>query len=103
MDASQKKKSLPLDITAEEITGVQIGQLGHKLWVCVDGQCVLRVKSPKIELDDQRKINECLTATEAAKMIGVSINVFRNLVNRKHIKGVVQNGVTVYPREQFDE
>ena len=43
-----------IDITADEVVGVQIGTLGHKLWVCVDGACVLRVTSPIIELDDLR-------------------------------------------------
>ncbi len=42
------------DIDAIEITGVQIGTFGHKLWVCVDGECVLRVRSPEISLDDMR-------------------------------------------------
>ena len=42
------------DINAQESTGVQIGTLGHKLWICVDGQCVLRIKSPKIGLTDLR-------------------------------------------------
>ena len=44
----------PIDLEAQEVVGVQIGTLGHKLWVCVDGVCVLRVKSPKVELTDQR-------------------------------------------------
>ncbi len=43
------------DYEAKEITGVQIGILGHKLWVCVDGVAVLRIKSPKIELTDLRE------------------------------------------------
>jgi len=42
------------DIVADKGTGVQIGTFGHKLWVCVDGQCVLRIKSPEIELTDLR-------------------------------------------------
>ncbi len=42
------------DIVAKEITGVQIGTFGHKLWVCVDGKAVLRVKSPEIEFIDLR-------------------------------------------------
>jgi len=50
------------DYVATEIVGVQIGTQGHKLWVCIDGVAVLRVMSPKIELDDlqsflQEKIN----------------------------------------------
>lgn len=43
------------DYHANDITGVQIGQLGHKLWVCIDGVAVLRVVSPTIELEDMRK------------------------------------------------
>ena len=43
------------DYHANDITGVQIGHLGHKLWVCIDGVAVLRVVSPTIELEDMRK------------------------------------------------
>ncbi len=43
------------DFEAKEITGVQIGELGHKLWVCIDGVAVLRIISPVIQLDDLRK------------------------------------------------
>jgi len=42
------------DYDANEITGVQIGETGHKLWVCVDGIATLRVVSPKIQVDDLR-------------------------------------------------
>jgi hypothetical protein len=54
-----KEKVMELrDCRAEEITGVQIGAQGHKLWVCVDGQCILRVVSPKIQLEDNRPNDE---------------------------------------------
>ena len=43
-----------IDYEAKEITGVQIGTLGRKLWVCIDGVAVLRIKSPSIELLDLR-------------------------------------------------
>jgi hypothetical protein len=46
------------DYNAKEITGVQIGAQGRKLWVCVDGQCILRVVSPEIQLEDNRPKNE---------------------------------------------
>ena len=39
---------------AKEGVGVQIGATGHKLWVCIDGVAVLRIKSPVIELTDMR-------------------------------------------------
>jgi len=42
------------DYDAKEGVGVQIGSLGHKLWVCVDGICVLRVNAPTIDITDQR-------------------------------------------------
>jgi hypothetical protein len=44
------------DIISEVITGVQIDHKGHGLWVCVDGSCVLRIRSPEIYLDDMRKV-----------------------------------------------
>lgn len=42
------------DYAASEVVGVQIGTEGHKLWVCIDGVAVLRVKAPVIELEDMR-------------------------------------------------
>lgn len=47
-----------VDIQAEEVTGIQINYTGTKLWVCVDGQCILRVNSPEIELLDSRPLEE---------------------------------------------
>lgn len=44
------------DYVASEIVGVQIGTLGHKLWVCIDGVAVLRVISPIIEFKDRSSI-----------------------------------------------
>ena len=46
-----------LDLSADEVAGVQIGRQGHKLWVCIDGLCVLRIRSPRIELTDDREID----------------------------------------------
>jgi hypothetical protein len=43
------------DYEAEMAVGVDIGVLGHKLWVCVDGVAVLRVKAPHINLHDMRE------------------------------------------------
>lgn len=43
------------DFEANEVVGVQIGTRGHKLWVCVDGVAVLRVKAPVIDLEDMRR------------------------------------------------
>ncbi len=42
------------DYEARGVVGVQIGTLGHKLWVCIDGVAVLRVRSPEIEVEDMR-------------------------------------------------
>lgn len=42
------------DYDANHVVGVQIGELGHKLWVCIDGVAVLRVNAPLIELTDHR-------------------------------------------------
>ena len=44
------------DYEANIGVGVEIGQTGHKLWVCIDGICVLRIRSPKIILTDFREI-----------------------------------------------
>ncbi|KKN88418.1 hypothetical protein LCGC14_0249810 [marine sediment metagenome] len=43
------------DFDAKHVVGVQIGSLGHKLWVCIDGVAVIRVNAPTIELVDQRE------------------------------------------------
>ena len=39
------------DYEAKEGVGVQIGKTRHKLWVCIDGVAVLRVKAPFIIVD----------------------------------------------------
>jgi hypothetical protein len=41
------------DIIAKQITGIQISE--HMLWVCVDGACILRVKSPEFDFTDLRR------------------------------------------------
>ena len=43
------------DYEAEMAVGVEIGKLGHKLWVCIDGVCVLRVKAPHIQLTNMQE------------------------------------------------
>lgn len=43
------------DLQATEIVGVQIDSGGQKLWVCVDGACVLRVKTPAVHVVDDRQ------------------------------------------------
>jgi len=51
----KKGKEIELqDYEATHGVGVQIGHTGHKLWVCIDGVAVLRVKAPFIELEDMR-------------------------------------------------
>jgi len=52
-DKNGKKIGL-VDYEATEHVGVQIGTSGHRLWVCIDGVAVLRVKSPLIILEDKR-------------------------------------------------
>jgi len=58
IEQATKRANKLRDIVAEEIVGVQIGSLGHRLWICVDGQAVLRVKSPVIEFSDLRITSE---------------------------------------------
>jgi len=42
------------DLVAEEVVGFQV-DLRNRIWVCVDGQCVLRVKGAKtVEITDMR-------------------------------------------------
>lgn len=53
LDKNNKEIKLQ-DYKATEVVGVQIGTLGHKLWVCIDGIAVLRVFAPKIQLTDMR-------------------------------------------------
>lgn len=43
-----------IDYEASEGVGIQIGATGHKLWICIDGVAVLRVKAPLIHLEDNR-------------------------------------------------
>ena len=54
----QDKNGKPIerqDYEAEMAVGVEIGHTGHKLWVCIDGVAVLRVKAPYINLNDMRE------------------------------------------------
>ena len=41
-----------IDYEAKEVVGVQIGSTRHKLWICIDGAAVLRIKSPFITFED---------------------------------------------------
>lgn len=47
-------KEIVLQDYEAEAIGVSIGHAGHKLWVCIDGVAVLRIKSSHIFLEDQR-------------------------------------------------
>ena len=46
-----------LDVTGAQVVGIQISPLGDKIWVCVDGQCRLRVSQVMgdIHIEDMRK------------------------------------------------
>ncbi len=56
MPADKNGKEIELqDYEASTVVGVQIGTLGHKLWVCIDGVAVLRVYAPRIDFKDMRE------------------------------------------------
>ena len=80
LDATGKELELR-DLEAKHVVGVQIGELGHKLWVCVDGVAVLRVNAPRIELTDHR----IMTDAEPEANIAEQVGQFRSgaLVHRK--------------------
>lgn len=46
------------DYEANTGVGVDIGCMRHRLWVCIDGAAVLRVKAPEIHLQDLRESRE---------------------------------------------
>lgn len=56
MKATDKndKEIVLQDYEAKVGVGVEIGHTGHKLWVCIDGIAVLRVKAPEVCLTDMR-------------------------------------------------
>ncbi len=54
MEDKNGKKIELVDYEAKEAVGVKIGTTGHRLWICIDGIAVLRIKSPSIVLDDIR-------------------------------------------------
>lgn len=56
-DANGKEIVLQ-DYRAKEVVGVQIGTLGHKLWVCIDGVAVLRVTAPQIDFENFSETEE---------------------------------------------
>ena len=51
MSTDKNKKRIELvDYEAKEVVGIQIGRLGHKLWICLDGVAVLRIKDLSLSL-----------------------------------------------------
>lgn len=103
------------DIVANDIAGIQIDFDGKKLWVCVDGACVLRVVAPLIELEDMRLTlkrkpepeplpAEYVSADDAATMLNLSKRTFLNLSTRGDIKGQkVYQGKKVWEREVIEK
>ena len=49
------KDNKMINKTAIMGTGIQIDNTGHKIWINVDGVCILRVTTPRIEIKDMRK------------------------------------------------
>lgn len=46
-----------IDYTPTQIAGVQISEDSRRLWVCVDGECVLRIhRSPMLQVTDLRAL-----------------------------------------------
>jgi hypothetical protein len=46
------------DINSADIVGIQVAPFGTKIWVCVNGICVLRIaniKDGKVEITDMRR------------------------------------------------
>ncbi len=55
MPQDKNEKEIELqDYEASTVVGVQIGTLGRKLWICIDGVAVLRVYAPRIDFVDMR-------------------------------------------------
>lgn len=46
--------TLPFDSLAPDVVGVTVSKDGKRLWVCINGQCVLRVKDAKTAIDVER-------------------------------------------------
>ena len=56
------------NLKADEVVGIQV-DMGNRVWVCIDGQCVLRVvgaqcveitdlRVGEVEISDERESNE---------------------------------------------
>ena len=56
------------DVAAAKLVGIQISHNGEKLWVCVDGSCILRIAriDGPIEVDDRREDSEANRILDAA-------------------------------------
>lgn len=52
MNDKNGKKIELVNYEAKKIVGIQIGSTRHKLWICIDGVAVLRIKSPIITFED---------------------------------------------------
>ncbi len=59
MATDKNGKAIELqDYDARVAVGVQVNELKDKLWVCIDGVCVLRVNSPVISLEGYEPIKK---------------------------------------------
>jgi len=39
---------LPIDLTDADIVGFQVSHDKNRIWLCVNGQCILRIKGIKV-------------------------------------------------------
>ena len=81
MNISLEKQSK--NLTADKLVEILIDANGF-LWFNVDGECILRIKSPKYVLNDLR-LDKFLSTSEAAELLGITTTVFRNLLQRGSI------------------
>ena len=79
------------DYEAAHGVGVQIGQEGHKVWVCVDGVAALRVRTPAVFLEDARKpgLRKQLEALKVKYMVSWD-EISETAFNRRDYEGPVK-------------
>lgn len=55
-DFPRAETFVSIDLVNADVVGIQVSSDGNRLWLCVNGACVLRVKNIKrIDIDDARK------------------------------------------------
>lgn len=59
-NAQLRERQCPIDINADgKAIGIQVGHRGHKIWLCADGQAIVRInRASNVVIDDMRELSD---------------------------------------------